>query len=252
MYSLPIGLKFCNTVLQNQVVSASYSHRLLEHYTEVVGGKGWNGEFALTHNNSQGYQKWLTTLKDHPDVVQYSLRPLYELLPNSNQKLAMKAATEQYLKENAVKTTTTQPSCSSHSSNLDSKTCCPKQAWRGTLVVTIIRAWGLKGDYWGTTEGCVENKSRCREKHRKHAALNINKFAFSCFCISTGMLSCVMAPSITRPVWSNQTTLAGTHVIIWARSVLISGSESDYIIYPLQKIFNYHFHRSASKFLLRQ
>uniref|UniRef100_A0A3B4URW3 C2 domain-containing protein n=1 Tax=Seriola dumerili TaxID=41447 RepID=A0A3B4URW3_SERDU len=64
-----------------------------------------------------------------------------------------------------TESSTTQPYCGWHDPNLDSS-CCPKQASKGRLVVTIVRAWGLKGDRWGRTEGCVENKSRYREMTR--------------------------------------------------------------------------------------
>ncbi|XP_025760914.1 perforin-1-like, partial [Oreochromis niloticus] len=44
---------------------------------------------------------------------------------------------------------------SSRGPDLDSK-CCPKETQRGTVTITMIQAFGLKGDFWGKTEGYVK------------------------------------------------------------------------------------------------
>lgn len=76
---------------------------------------------------------------------------MFELVSNNMQKAGMKAAIEQYLEDNAVRRAPSEPNCGLNIPNL-AFNCCPRQPWRGTLTVTIIRAWGLKGDPVGKTE----------------------------------------------------------------------------------------------------
>lgn len=146
------SFNLCASVLNNQGVSVMYASGLHGHYSEVVGGRGWTGEFSLTRNDSLGYQNWLKTLIDQPDVVCYSLRPLYDLVQTSARNKGLKAAIEQYLKDNSISRSNTQSYCSSSGPNLDSN-CCPKEIQKGTLRITMIQASGLKGDFWDKTDG---------------------------------------------------------------------------------------------------
>ncbi|XP_053182039.1 perforin-1-like [Scomber japonicus] len=144
----------CSRVLQNKDFSTSSHSSLHLHQTEVVGGIDWPGEFSLSHKDSRGYENWLKSLKDYPNIVWYSLRPMYELVPDERQKALMKAVTLMYLAEHAVSNSHREPNCGWGIPNL-APNCCPRQAWRGTFEVTIVRAWGLKGDYLSAADGYV-------------------------------------------------------------------------------------------------
>ncbi|XP_042248880.1 perforin-1-like [Thunnus maccoyii] len=144
--------RFCSKVLRNQGFDTS-SYELYQNHKQVLGGTQWSGEFSLTRNDSLGYLNWMKTLKNRPDIVGYSLRPMYELMPNEPQKARMKTAIEQYIKDNTEINLHIEPYCL-FIPNL-APNCCPLQAWKGTLVVIIIRAWDLHGDDFGTTDGYV-------------------------------------------------------------------------------------------------
>ncbi|XP_050926218.1 perforin-1-like [Lates calcarifer] len=161
----------CSNVLQNKDVKTLYDFGLHRHHTEVTGGTGWMGEFSLTRDASHSYNTWLETLKDQPDIVEYYLRPVYELVPNGIQRIGMKTAIEQYLKENTVKTSPSEQVCGSSSPNL-APNCCPKEPKKGTLVVTHIQAWDLYGDDWSTTDRIQCHAKVWARPHHKIQHLN--------------------------------------------------------------------------------
>ncbi|KAJ0033613.1 hypothetical protein NQD34_000720 [Periophthalmus magnuspinnatus] len=138
-----VNYKSCQNLLQNKDVATSSSTGLHLHHTEVVGGTGWDGDFSLLFNNSQRYNAWLQSLKDHPDIVQYSLRLMSDLVPDLKKRPHVNAAIVDYLKVGVDR----------NKMGVEwRKTQDTKRAWSGLLTVTIVRAWGLKGDFIGKTE----------------------------------------------------------------------------------------------------
>ncbi|XP_038819320.1 perforin-1-like [Salvelinus namaycush] len=153
--SVSSTVQSCSKVLDNRDSKTSYSSSFLSHHTKVVGGSGWPGELSLNRNDSVGFHSWMRTLKNFPDVIYYSLTPLHLLIPNTAVQQGVKEAVQDYLKENALPKSTGELSCGDRYSNLDSN-CCLRKVSQGRLVVTVVRAWGLLGDYkWiaGVTEG---------------------------------------------------------------------------------------------------
>uniref|UniRef100_A0A3P9QJ15 Perforin-1-like n=1 Tax=Poecilia reticulata TaxID=8081 RepID=A0A3P9QJ15_POERE len=144
----------CIGVLKNKDSATNFRSGLHQHFTEVSGGNGWLGKFSIFQNDSMGYMNWLKSLKEHPDVVSYSLRPLYRLMPNELQKAAVKAAIWQYLKDTGVKKPPEEPQCDDKTPNVASN-CCPLHTSWGNLSVTIVQAWKLYGDVVGVTDRWV-------------------------------------------------------------------------------------------------
>ncbi|KAJ8260471.1 hypothetical protein COCON_G00161940 [Conger conger] len=144
----------CRTLLENQDSQTGSQQSYLNHVTEVLGGNKWLGEVSLFKNEFFDFRKWQTSLKDLPDIVSYSLVPLHELIPNPVVRGNVNSAVNQYLKENAIPKDKSPKQCV-WQPNL-SADCCPQNSKRGRLQVTVIKAWGLRGDLVGKPEPDVK------------------------------------------------------------------------------------------------
>uniref|UniRef100_A0A3B5LRX3 MACPF domain-containing protein n=1 Tax=Xiphophorus couchianus TaxID=32473 RepID=A0A3B5LRX3_9TELE len=149
--------KSCMGVLLNQDSATNFSSGLHRYYSEVSGGDGWLGEFSISKSHSTAHMNWLKSLIGYPEVVSFSLRPLYQLVPNKLQQAGVKTAIEQYLEDTSVKKSPQEPDCEGSTLNM-SYNCCPMHASRGNLSVTIVRGWNLYGDVIGKTDGWVDAK----------------------------------------------------------------------------------------------
>ncbi|XP_029363520.1 perforin-1-like isoform X2 [Echeneis naucrates] len=152
------GLSFshqeCQKLLHNRDTTTHFGAGLVDHFTEVAGGK-WGKDFSFTQDNSAIYTNWSKTVRELPDIVLYNIRPIYRLFPNWARKLGMKAAIEDYIDENAMSKSSRQPSCARYNPNLSSD-CCPRQTSWGRLQVTLLRGWNLYGDYVSVTDAYGE------------------------------------------------------------------------------------------------
>ncbi|KAJ8286675.1 hypothetical protein GJAV_G00041870 [Gymnothorax javanicus] len=164
--SFSVGLGFfdpsvathqCRSLLNNYDSKMGSHLHYLKHITEVIGGNNWLGEVSLTKVDSAGFQSWLTSLKDAPQVVSYSLFPLHELIPNPVIRENVKTAIKEYLRESAIPEDGPAERCLWQPNLSDN--CCPLKPKWGRLKVTVSRAWGLRGDgIWSKTDAYVRVK----------------------------------------------------------------------------------------------
>lgn len=157
------------TLNHNQGFSTEFSERS----TEVIGGNINGGDVLFQgHPDPSMFNRWVDSLKTIPDVVQYSLKPLHDILSSDHHaKVGLKQEVEKYIKKNALqkkcsesctigqRTNRRDPCACVCSSNQNIKSnCCPAGKGLATLVVYHLYANGLDGDRFTQTDGSVEVK----------------------------------------------------------------------------------------------
>uniref|UniRef100_A0A3B4US84 C2 domain-containing protein n=1 Tax=Seriola dumerili TaxID=41447 RepID=A0A3B4US84_SERDU len=151
-YRPPLSYEFSRD-LYRRIIETYGTHYIRQVY---LGGRFRRVTAARTCFKHTLYQKTTSKIPSCHLGAQLLVTG-YQCRPGKDQNcLLIKSGRRQRLvaEFTTVRSSTTQPYCGWHDPNLDSS-CCPKQASKGRLVVTIVRAWGLKGDRWGRTEGYV-------------------------------------------------------------------------------------------------
>lgn len=143
--SASLSSDHCKKVLNNQGSVASYSEGFQNHITTVSGGEEWSGVFSMTQNDSAGFHRWLRSTKEKPALVSYKIRPLHDLVKNQVVKQHLQREIRAYIEKNGLPVEK-ERACSGP--NL-SPNCCPLHISRGSLMVTVIRAWALNIERFG-------------------------------------------------------------------------------------------------------
>ncbi|XP_074524769.1 perforin-1-like [Halichoeres trimaculatus] len=147
----------------------SFSHMFGERTTEVIGGN-INGGDILFQSNPAVCKNWISSLKNIPGVIKYSIQPLHTILPIAHPaQVGLKQEIETYIKKNAVlkkcsetckighQSSKRDPcACVCNSNQNIRSNCCPTRVRLGTLRVFGLYAEGLYGDSRSQTDGSVE------------------------------------------------------------------------------------------------
>ncbi|XP_035992513.1 perforin-1-like [Fundulus heteroclitus] len=164
--------KHCEAKKSKMGLNQSFSSEFNERITEVIGGDEMEVVLLEGSSDPTVYNRWLNSLRTTPDVVQYNLKPLHNILPdNHHAKKGLKREVEQYILKNAVlkkcsescpighRSSKRDPCACVCNSNQNIKSnCCPAGKGFATLKVSKLHANNLYGDRWTETDGSVEVK----------------------------------------------------------------------------------------------
>ncbi|XP_047222370.1 perforin-1-like [Girardinichthys multiradiatus] len=164
--------KHCEAKKKMLSSGQSFSSEFGERITEVIGGNEMGVVFFQGGSDPAMYNKWLTSLKTSPDIVQYNLEPMHTILPDNHRaRNGLKREVEQYIIKNGVLKTCSESCQIGHRSNKRDpcacvcnsnqnikSNCCPAGKGLATLKVYKLYAKNLYGDTWSETDGSVEVK----------------------------------------------------------------------------------------------
>ncbi|KAF4100165.1 perforin-1-like [Onychostoma macrolepis] len=159
---------FCQEQKKKMHTNEKFSSMFNDRKMEIIGGDK-NGEDLLFSSHPNSLKKWVESLKNLPEVVHYSLKPLHFLLSAKHPaRKGLKKAVEKYIIQNALMKVCSEPckigrkcsprdrcACVCESSQVIKSNCCPAARGLATLKVYNLRAKGLYGDRFSQTDGTV-------------------------------------------------------------------------------------------------
>lgn len=141
-----------------------------ERIWKITGGTITYDLLSFDSKNSDSassFEKWMESLKTHPDIVSYSLEPIHNLVRfRGPQRDNLKKAVSDYVMEKALRQNCSCPSgsvlspgaecsCVCQGNDHRNSNCCPSKKGFAKLVVTIESAANLWGDYTSKTDAFV-------------------------------------------------------------------------------------------------
>ncbi|XP_064425505.1 perforin-1-like [Latimeria chalumnae] len=160
----------CELAKSLKLANANFSRTFGQREVEVIGGgaEACADPFFSSHCHETNFTAWLNSLKSSPDIISYTLVPLYDLtkLPGLTPKTLRRAISD-YVKERAVERKCICPrgstpsqvlgcTCNYHSNNLTACKGCPPRKKTAHLWVEVKCGHGLWGDYFTKTDGYVK------------------------------------------------------------------------------------------------
>ncbi|TRY93067.1 hypothetical protein DNTS_023838 [Danionella cerebrum] len=102
--TVKVETKLCKEKKKKMGTNEKFSSMFDERQLDIIGGKTQGVDLLFSgSSHPKVLQDWIESLKSIPDVIRYSLKPLYFLLsPNDPVREGLKRETERYIIENAL------------------------------------------------------------------------------------------------------------------------------------------------------
>ncbi|KAM9305341.1 perforin-1-like [Gastrophryne carolinensis] len=161
----------CKSLSEKANRGQSFHQTFSERSWQVSGGNidyvqlSFDGTNA---NSAASFRSWTESLKEHPDIVSFSLDPIHKLVDTKGrQRENLRKAISEYIMDNAVTKDCScsvgapvirgeQCSCMCHGSDSRVDNCCPSKRGFANVVITVQSAKGLWGDYFTFTDAYVK------------------------------------------------------------------------------------------------
>ncbi|XP_027141568.1 perforin-1 [Larimichthys crocea] len=164
-------VKHCQKDINKMESKTSFSGLFNDRFTEIRGGHTSEPDLLFSADKDpSAYKEWLTTLPQNPDIFEYSLDSLHELLPtNTPTRKNLRSAISHYILEKGlwkncsdrcqagIKSDSKDPCvCQCHNDPAVNQDCCPTRKGMARVIITVQRASGLWGDHTTATDGYVK------------------------------------------------------------------------------------------------
>ncbi|KAJ6651638.1 hypothetical protein lerEdw1_020756 [Lerista edwardsae] len=147
---------------KKKMEDTTFHSLILQRLTDTEGGDSYS-DFP------DDTAEWLESAKSEPALLSYSLEPLHTLLTAGDPRRdSLQQAVSEYVREGALRRECTLPCppgvqhaawencfCECPNNNFTNSMCCSQKWGLAKLVVTIVSARGLRGDYITGSDGYV-------------------------------------------------------------------------------------------------